>query len=66
MPRRNKNPKHSPFQFVNREAGKTRYATKRQAEEAAEYQMLLNPDLELHVYKSDLDGGWYLTRKAPL
>jgi hypothetical protein len=64
MPRRNNHIKHVPFRPVNREAGKTRYATKRQAEEAAERQMLLNPGLELYVYKSDLDGGWYLTRSA--
>lgn len=63
MPRHNKNIKHVPFQFENKEQGKTRYATKRQAEEAAERQMLLKPDLELYVYKSDTDGGWYLTRR---
>lgn len=62
MGRKNKTPQHTPFQFPNRESGKVRYPTKRQAEEAAEYQMLLKPDLELYVYKSDLDGGWYLTR----
>jgi len=61
--RKNKQLKHTPFHPINREAGKTRYATERQAKEAADYQMLLNPDLELYVYKSDLDGGWYLTRK---
>ncbi len=63
MPRKNNTQKHVPFQSVNNEASKTRYATKRQAEEAAEYRMLLKPDLQLHVYKSDLDGGWYLTRQ---
>lgn len=62
MPRRNKNVKHTPYNFVNREAGKTRFATKREAEKAAEHQMLIKPDLELFVYKSDVDGGWYLTR----
>ncbi len=64
MPRRNKNVKHTPYHAVNHEAGKTRFATKREAENAAEYQMLLKPTLELFVYKSDTDGGWYLTRKA--
>ena len=62
MPRKNKTPQHIPFEFVNREAGKKRFATKREAERAAEYQMLLKPGLELFVYKSDIDGGWYLTR----
>ncbi len=66
MPRRNKNIKHTPFRPANREAGKTRYASKREAEQAAEYQMLLKPELELFVYKSDTDGGWYLTRKQPV
>jgi hypothetical protein len=64
MPRKNKAIKHTPLLFRNPEAGKTRFATKRQAEEAAEYQMLIKPGLELFVYKSDTDGGWYLTRKA--
>lgn len=65
MPRKNKVVKHTPFHFTNPEVGKTRYATKQQAEKAADYQMLLKPGLELYVYKSDLDGGWYLTRKQP-
>lgn len=63
MPRKNKSTKHIPFQNVDREAGKTRFTSKLAAEKAAEYQMLLKPGLELYVYKSDLDGGWYLTRK---
>lgn len=63
MPRRNKTVKHTPYRFTNREAGKTRYSTKQQAEKAAEHQMLINPGLELYVYRLDLDGGWYLTRK---
>lgn len=65
MPRKNKTPKHTPLRPINREAGKRRFATKRQAQAAADYQMLLSPDLELYVYKSDLDGGWYLTRQRP-
>lgn len=66
MPRKNKVVKHTPYIFTNHEAGKTRYSTKREAEKAADYQMLLHQNLELYVYKSDLDGGWYLTRKQPL
>ena len=62
MPRKNKSAKHIPFQFVNSEAGKTRYPTKRHAEEAAERQMLQNIGLELTVYQGT-DGGWYLTRQ---
>lgn len=62
MPRHNKTIKHIPYQPSNHEAGKTRYATEQQAQKAAEYQMLLKPDLQLYVYKSELNGGWYLTR----
>ena len=62
MPRRNKSPKHVPFRPALPNQNKTRFATKRQAEAAAEHQMLLKPDLELFVYQ-DIDGGWYLTRK---
>ena len=62
MPRRNRVVKHTPFQLTNPEAGKTRYATKKLAEEAAEKQMLLKLGLELYVYKSQHDDGWYLTR----
>lgn len=40
---------------------KRRYPTQRKAQETADYQMLLNPDLTLKVYQ-DIDGGWYLTR----
>jgi hypothetical protein len=66
MPRKNNAIKHIPFRPPNHEAGKTRFATKRQADDAAEYQMLINPGLELFVYQSNTDGGWYLTRQAPI
>lgn len=62
MPRKNNSKKHAPYIRTNHEDGKKRFATKREAEKAAEYQMLLKPELELFVYKSDMDGGWYLTR----
>lgn len=63
MPRRNKNVKHTLYQPSNGEVGKTRYATKREAEEAAEHRMLLHMNLTLYVYQSPLDRGWYLTSK---
>ena len=65
MPRKNKSPKHVPFQFAQGSGDKRRFATKKQAEQAAEDQMLLKPDLLLYVYQ-DIDGGWYLTRKTSL
>ena len=36
----------------------------KKAEEAAEYSMLLNPNLELYVYR-EINGGWYLTSRSP-
>lgn len=62
MARKNRVAKHTPYHFTNNEAGKTRYATKQEAEQAAEYQMLLKPELNLRAYKA-IDGGWYLTRQ---
>jgi hypothetical protein len=65
MPRRNsKPPKHLPFNPPNNERAKTRYKNKKDAEKAAELQMLIVPGLELSVYQG-LDLGWYLTRKQP-
>ena len=66
MPRRNKNVKHTPYQLATSEGEKTRYATKRAAEEAAEHRMLLHMDLTLYVYQSPLDRGWYLTSKPTI
>ncbi|NLA42584.1 hypothetical protein GX865_00270 [Candidatus Saccharibacteria bacterium] len=62
MPRKNKTPKHKPYRYAHQTKHKTRFQTKKQAEEAASRQMLLNPSLNLFVYR-DIDGGWYLTRK---
>ncbi len=44
------------------ERAKTRYRNKKDAEKAAEMQMLIVPSLELTVYQG-IDGGWYLTRR---
>lgn len=62
MPRKNNITPHTPYRRADQPAGKRRFTTKRQAEDVANEQMLLRPDLQLYVYK-DLDGGWYLTRK---
>lgn len=64
MPRRNKTTPHTPYKPALRPGAKRRFATRQQAEQAAEHQMLLKPGLVLHVYK-DIDGGWYLTRTTP-
>lgn len=43
---------------------KRRFTSEREANKAAEYQMLVKPELELFVYKCDLCGGWHLTRQT--
>ena len=63
MPRKNNTPKHTPHIFVNHEAAKRRFATKQQAQKAAKHQLLVN-NIELFVYQSDVNRGWYLTRKS--
>lgn len=67
MPRRNN------MQKVTRkipqprpEAQKTRYASRHAAQKAAEHQMLYHPELQLSIYQSPYDGGWYLTSKPAL
>lgn len=66
MPRRNKQPKLQ--RLIPRQsdsAGKTRYATKQDALAAAEYRMRYHLDIQLSVYQSPQDRGWYLTSKPP-
>ncbi|HMI09778.1 MAG TPA: hypothetical protein VK497_05290 [Candidatus Saccharimonadales bacterium] len=62
MPRQNNTPKHQPFRFASNCEQKRRFGTEKEAQDAAEYQMLLKPNLELSTYKCDLCGGWHLTR----
>lgn len=64
MPRKNRAPKHIPFipQPAN-EQGKRRFASKQAAERAIKELQKYQLDLELHVYQSPTDGGWYLTSK---
>ncbi|MEO7904430.1 MAG: hypothetical protein ABIR91_01400 [Candidatus Saccharimonadales bacterium] len=62
MPRRNQRPIHTPFHFVSNCQSKRRFATEKQAQDAADHQMLIDMDLELSVYKCDICGGWHLTR----
>lgn len=64
MPRKNnkKKVKFERFEMQLSSLKKKRYASKLEAERAAEYLMTLDFSLELKVYQ-DLDGGWYLTKK---
>jgi hypothetical protein len=64
MPRRNQTPPHTPFKFASNCQQKRRFATEKLAEKAAEHQNLINPDLELTVYRCELCGGWHLTRQS--
>ena len=64
MPRRNRNIPHKTYKASAASKQKRRFATRKQAEEAAEYSMLLNPNLELYAYR-EINGGWYLTSRSP-
>lgn len=61
MPRRNKTPKHRPYRSPRSEATKKRYLSRaaalRAITELRKYQL----DVQLRVYQSPHDGGWYLT-----
>jgi len=63
MPRRNNTLQHHPFIFSSKCKDKRRFATESEAVKAAEYQMLLKPELTLAVYKCELCGGWHLTNQ---
>ena len=64
MPRKHRYAPHQPYQPMHSTQHKRRFATKHQAQAAADERMLLNPNLQLYVYRG-LDGGWYLTSKPP-
>ncbi len=64
MPRHNKQIKHIKAIFINNCQTKRQYSTERQAREVADYQMLINNDLELSVYKCDSCNKWHLTRRS--
>lgn len=66
MPRRNKSVKSSVRPLITTCESKRKYTTEKQANDTAEYQMLINSDLELSVYKCDLCQKWHLTRNNKL
>jgi len=55
---------HTPFRFTSGCDQKRRFKAEKEAREAAEYQMLITPTLELSVYMCQMCGGWHLTRRA--
>lgn len=63
MPRKNHTPPHQPLRMVIPCGSKRRFPNERQANEAADYQMLVKPELELSTYKCEFCGGWHLTRQ---
>jgi len=63
MPRHNKSIKH--VQPITKTCSpKRQFITEKLANEAAEYQMLIKPNLELFTYKCNLCQKWHLTRKT--
>jgi hypothetical protein len=64
MPRKNNLPTHQPYRFTSGCSQKRRFVREKEAQDAAEYQMLIKPTLELSVYKCQECGGWHLTRQA--
>ena len=64
MPRRNKQPIIKRVLIARQpEANKVRYPSKQAALSAANERMRYHLDLQLSVYQSPQDGGWYLTSK---
>lgn len=64
MPRRNKTATHKPFKMAGSCQSKRQYINEREAQKAADYQMLINPNLELSIYKCDICQKWHLTKRA--
>jgi hypothetical protein len=62
VPRRNKIVKHQLFSKDSLVCNKRRFRGEKEAEEAAEFQMLENMNINLSIYKCDLCGYWHLTR----
>lgn len=62
MPRRNKISKRVRYQQNNSCQTKRQYLTEQQAKKSAEYQMLINYELNLSVYKCEYCCKWHLTK----
>lgn len=64
MPRKNRTRPHQPYQPKTAFAPeKKRFASRAAALRAVKELQKYHLDLELDVYQSPVDGGWYLTSK---
>lgn len=64
MPRKNHTPKHSYYQPKTAAAPeKKRFASRAAAQKAIKELQKYHLDLELDIYQSPIDGGWYLTSR---
>lgn len=50
--------------FIRSCDSKRIYKTEKEAKQTAEYQMLINQNLDLFVYKCDICSCWHLTKKT--
>lgn len=66
MPRRNRPIKHIYTKLVINDncSPKRKFGSEREALRAAEFQMLVNPNLELSVYRCNICLKWHLTRQS--
>jgi len=62
MPRRNQQNLHKKITFINNCQPKRKFNNEKEAIKAAEYQMLIDINLDLSVYKCDICNKWHLTR----
>jgi len=64
MPRKNKSTHHQRFSGSIFQCTKKKYKNEKEAQDAADFQMLENMSLELSVYKCDVCKYWHLTRNV--
>jgi hypothetical protein len=64
MPRKNKTIQHRPYLMNQLFCSKRNYKNEKEAQNAAELQMLKDMNLELSVYKCNLCKYWHLTRNT--
>ena len=64
MPRKNKTPKHQPYQPRTAVAPlKKRFSSRQAALLAIKEVEKYHLDIALDIYQSPVDGGWYLTSR---